>query len=100
MAKQGAEEQPDQGAAVEQLPDQGHGHVAAEGVDPGAEAGFLEQQGGDQAHGGAHDAHDHGGNGVGDELGPVGGPHEGKGQSGGQLLHHEELQQEGDGRGC
>ena len=59
----GAENQPNQRAAVEQLPDQGHGHIQGPGVDPFGEAGGLEQQCGNQAHHRAHDADDHGGNG-------------------------------------
>ena len=43
-----AEQQPEDGtgkrAAVQHLPAQGHGHVAAPGVHPGAEARLLEQQ--------------------------------------------------------
>ena len=62
---------------------------------PGAKAGLLEQHGRDQAHDGAHDADDHQRDGVGDELGPVGGPHKAEGQPGGQLLDHKELQDKG-----
>ena len=91
------EDQAGQRAGKQQLPDQRHGHVHAPGLDPGAEAGGLEQQGGDEAHGGAHQADDHGGDGVGDDLGPVGGTHHREGQFGGQLFHDEELQDGGDG---
>ncbi len=62
---------------------------------PGAKAGLLEQHGRNQAHDGAHDADDHQRDGVGDELGPVGGPHKAEGQPGGQLLDHKELQDKG-----
>ena len=58
-----AEQQPENGtaqrAAVQHLPAQGHGHVAAPGVHPGAEARLLEQQRCHQAHHRAHDADDH-----------------------------------------
>ena len=97
LAEEGPENQPGQRAAEQQLPDEGHGHVAAPGVDPHAEAGLLEEQGGNEAHGGAHQAHDHGRDGVGDDLGAICGAHHGEGQLGGQLLHHEELQYHGDG---
>ena len=43
--------QPDEGAAVEQLPEQGHGQVEGEGLEPGEKAGLLEEQGGQQEEG-------------------------------------------------
>ena len=46
-------------ACEKDLPAQGHGHVAAPGVHPGAEARLLEQQRCHQAHHRAHDADDH-----------------------------------------
>ena len=46
LAEQYAEDQTAQGTAVKQLPQKGHGQIAAEGLHPGAEAGLLEQQGG------------------------------------------------------
>ena len=56
-----AEQQPEDGtgkrAAVQHLPAQGHGHVAAPGVHPGAEARLLEQQRCHQAHHRAHAEH-------------------------------------------
>ena len=56
-----AEQQPENGtaqrAAVQHLPAQGHGHVAAPGVHPGAEARLLEQQRCHQAHHRAHAEH-------------------------------------------
>lgn len=58
------EDEPGERAAVEHLPAQGHGHVAAPGVHPHAKAGFLEQDGGHQAHDRAHDADDHQGDGI------------------------------------
>ncbi len=94
-----AEQQPENGtaqrAAVQHLPAQGHGHVAAPGVHPGAEARLLEQQRCHQAHHRAHDADDHQRDGIGDELRPVGGLHESESQCGGQLFHHKELQHKG-----
>ena len=66
------EEKAGQRAAVEHLPAQGHREVAAEGVHPHPKAGLLEQHGRHKAHDGAHDADDHQGDGIGDELG--GGP--------------------------
>lgn len=58
-----AEQQPENGtaqrAAVQHLPAQGHGHVAAPGVHPGAEARLLEQQRCHQAYHRAHDADNH-----------------------------------------
>ena len=81
-----AEQQPKNGtaqrAAVQHLPAQGHGHVAAPGVHPGAEARLLEQQRCHQAHHRAHDADDHQRDGIGDELRPVGGLHESESQRG------------------
>ena len=96
-AEQVAEDQPGQRAGKQQLPDQRHGHVHAPGLYPGAKAGLLEQQGGNQAHGGAHQTDDHRGDGVGDDLGTVGGANHGEGQFGGQLFHDEEFQNGGDG---
>ena len=98
FAEQVAEDQPGQGTGKQQLPDQGHGHIQAPGLHPGAKAGLFEQQGGDQAHGGAHKADDHGRDGVGDDLGTIGGANDGESQFGGQLFHNEELQDGGDGR--
>lgn len=97
FAEQVAEDQTGQRTGEQQLPDQRHGHIAAPGLHPGAKAGLFEQQGGDQAHGGAHQADDHCRDGIGDELGPVGGPHDGEGQLGGQIFHNKELQNDGDG---
>ena len=97
FAEQGAEDQPGQRTGKQQLPDQRHGHVAAPGLYPGTEAGVFEQQGSDQAHGGAHQADDHRGDGIGDELGPVGGAHDGERQLGGQFFHNKELQNDSNG---
>ena len=58
-----AEQQPENGtaqwAAVQHLPAQSHGHVAAPGVHPGAEARLLEQQRCHQAYHRAHNADNH-----------------------------------------
>ena len=63
-----AEQQPENGtaqrAAVQHLPAQGHGHVAAPGVHPHAKAGLFEQDGCHQAHDRAHDGDDHQGDGI------------------------------------
>ena len=64
---------------------------------PRAEAGFLEQHGGDQAHDRAHNADDHHRDGIGDELGPVGGLHKAECQPGGQLFDHKKLQNKSGG---
>ena len=77
-----AEHQPEDGTgkrpAVQQLPAQGHGHIAAPCMHPSAKAGFFKQHRCDQAHHRAHDAHDHQRDGIGDELRPVGGAYEGE----------------------
>lgn len=97
LAEQIAENQPGQGTGKQQLPDQGHGHIHALGLHAGAKARLFKQQGGDQAHGGAHQADDHRRDGIGDELGPVGGFHNGERQFGGQFFHDKEFQNDGDG---
>ena len=58
------EDEPGERAAVEHLPAQGHGHIAAPGVHPHAKAGLFEQDGCHQAHDRAHDGDDHQGDGI------------------------------------
>ena len=65
FAENSAEDKPAERAAVEHLPAQRHGEVAAPGMHPCANAGLLEQQGSDETHDLAHDADDHQGNRVG-----------------------------------
>ena len=55
-------------AAVQHLPAQCHGHIAAPSMYPHPKARLFEQQRCDQAHHRAHVAHDHQRDGVGDEL--------------------------------
>ena len=90
------EDEPGERAAVEHLPAQGHGHIAAPGVHPHAKAGLFKQDGCHQAHDRAHDGDDHQGDGIGDELRPVCGAHKGKGQRSGQFFHDKELQDAGN----
>ncbi len=97
-AEDEAENQTDEGPAVEQLEADGHREVKNEGFKPQAEGGMiLEKQGGNQAHRWAHDAADADGNGKGDELGPVSWFHEGECQSSCQLSYNEKFQEEGNG---
>ncbi len=76
----------------------GHGKVEDEGFKPQAKGWVvLEKQGGNQAHGRAHDATDADGNGKGNKLGPIGWFHEGEGQLPCQLSYNKEFQDKGNG---
>lgn len=97
FAENSAEDKPAERAAVEHLPAERHREVAAPGMHPCAKAGLLEQQGSHKAHNWAHDADDHQGDGIGNELRAVRGAHKGERQGGGQLFDHKEFQHKGHG---
>lgn len=97
FAENSAEDKPAERAAVEHLPAERHREVAAPGMHPCAKAGLLEQQGSHKAHNWAHDADDHQGDGIGNELRAVRGAYKGERQGGGQLFDHKEFQHKGHG---
>ena len=96
----GAEHQTDKGAAVEDLPEEGHGEVEDRSLEPHGDelgSGVFKQKSGDEAHHRTHDADDHEGDGQSDKHGPVLRRHKAESQFVGQLVHNEKLQDEGDG---
>ncbi len=93
-----AEDQSYQRSAVEHLVKKSHGKIHCPGLDPAAEGvGIIKKNRCKQAHNGAHDAADANRNSISNELGTVGRLHNGKGQLSGNLTHHEEFQNEGNG---
>lgn len=90
-AENGAENKSCKWAAVEHLPEEGHGEIASKGVNPCAEAGLLKKQCCDKAHNRAHKADNHSGNRICDELRAVCGTHKGKSEACGKLFNHEKL---------